>query len=118
LPVRAPLRDVEIDFKHTPFGQHEIHPQRERKLQRLAQETAPRPQEQIFGGLLGNGGHGARRADVVDVLQPLADLLPIDPAMGAEAAVLGGNDGRRQRRRHALDRDEASLDTGARCPAP
>src|SRR5262249_9775409 len=44
LPVRPPLRDVEIDFEHTPLGQHEIDPQRERQLQRLAHETAPRPQ--------------------------------------------------------------------------
>src|SRR5712691_2972009 len=80
----TPFGNVEIDFEHAPFGQDEVDPQRQRKLQRLAHEAASRPQEQVLGALLGDGRDATRLADVVDIVEPLADLLPVDAAVTAE----------------------------------
>ena len=44
------------------------------------------PQEQVFRGLLGDGGDAPRLADV-GILQPLADFPPVDAAVTAEAPV-------------------------------
>src|SRR6266480_28890 len=85
LAVRPPFGDVEINFEHAPLGQHQIDPERERKLQPLAHEAAPRPQKQVLRGLLRDGGDAARLADVVDIVDPLLELAPVYPVMAAEA---------------------------------
>ena len=74
---------------HPPLGQHQVDPQRQRELQRLADEAAARPQEQVLGGLLGDGRAAAHLGDVVGVLDRGAKLGPVDAVMGAEPAVLG-----------------------------
>ena len=101
LAVRAPLGDVEIDFHNPPLRQHQIDPQREREFERFAHEAAPGPQEQIFGGLLGEGRGAARFADLLGLLQRLAHGAEVDAAIAAKAAVLGDDHGERQRRRDA-----------------
>ena len=60
--VRAPFGDVEVDFQHAPLRQHQVDPERQRKFQRLADEAAARPQEQVLGGLLGDGRAAAHLA--------------------------------------------------------
>src|SRR6516165_6466902 len=66
----------------------------------------------------GNGGYAPRLADVVDVLEPLMKLLPVNAVMTAVATVLGRDHGSGQRRRHAPDRHEAPFDARSVAPAP
>ena len=117
LAARTPFGDVEIDFQDPPFRQHEVDPQRERKFQRLADEAAPRPEKQVLRHLLGDGRDALRLAEVVGGVDPFAQFAEIDAAMAAEAAILRGDDGRRQRRRHAVDRHEGAFDAGSLGPA-
>ena len=90
LPVRAPFGDIEVNLHDAPLGQDEVDPERQRQLERLAQIAAPAPEEQVLGDLLGDGRAAARFADVVGLLDRVADLLPVDAPMGAEARILRG----------------------------
>src|SRR5215472_12030949 len=100
--VRTPLRNVEVDFENPALGQHHVEPQRQRELERLADKTAALPQEQIFCGLLGDGGSAAGLAEVVGLLHRLADGAEVDPAIAAETTVLGDDYDQPQRRRNAV----------------
>src|SRR5208282_6664602 len=65
LAVGTPFGDVEINFQDAPLRQYQVEPKRERKFERLADKAASRPEEQIFGGLLGDSGGTAGLDDVV-----------------------------------------------------
>jgi len=60
--------------------------------------TAAAPEQQVLGGLLGDGRAAARFAQVIGVIDGVEDLLQVDAARGAEAGVLGRDHGRRHHR--------------------
>src|SRR3954463_14299331 len=55
LAGRTPLGDIEINFHQPALAEHKVEPERERKLQRLADDRAARPKKQILRGLLRDG---------------------------------------------------------------
>ena len=61
---------------HPPLRQHQVDPDRQRKLQRLAHEAAAAPQEQVLGGLLGDGRGAAHVAQFVGLLDGVAFNSP------------------------------------------
>src|SRR4029077_6805162 len=98
LAIRPPLGDVEVDFQHAAFRQHQVEPHRQRDFQHLADDAAALPEEQILDGLLGDGRSAALPAGVVILFQSLAHGAEIDAAVVAKAAVLGADDGEGERR--------------------
>ncbi len=118
LPVRAPFGDVEIDLQDAPLRQHQVDPHRQRKFQRLAHVAAALPEEEVLGDLLRDGRAAAHLGDVVGFVERLAHPPPIDPVMGAEAAVLGRDDRARQRRRDPVEGHHGALHALASDPAP
>src|SRR2546423_12194235 len=91
--VRPPWGDVEIDFQNPPFRQHQIDPKRQWKLQSLTDEAAARPEEQVFGGLLGDGRATPCLGDVFSVLDRRPQLGPVDAVMRTKPTVFGRDDG-------------------------
>ena len=73
----VPTGDVEMISMMRCFGMtRSIHSARE--IQRLAHEAAPRPQEQVFRGLLRDGGAAARLGQIVGILDRIAQALGVD----------------------------------------
>ena len=116
--VRAPFGDIEVDFQNPPLRQHQVDPERQRKLQRLAQPAAARPQEQVLRHLLGDGGTAAHVLEVVGIGHGIADFREVDAVMAAKAAVLGDDHGERERRRDARQRHILPLHALAADAAP
>src|SRR5450759_4379555 len=56
--------DVEVNFQDPPLRQHQVDPQCQGQLQRLAQPAAARPQEQVLRHLLGEGGTAAHILEI------------------------------------------------------
>jgi hypothetical protein len=77
------------------------------------------PQKQVLGRLLGDGGTAARPAEiVVGLLDRLAHRAEVDAAIAAEGAVFGDDDGERQCRGNAVERDDDAFDARSRGPPP
>ena len=116
--ARPPFGDVEIDLHHAPLAQHKVDPERERELEDLAHNGAPRPKEQVLGGLLCDGRAAAHLGEIVGVLDRGAQLAEVDPVVGAKTRVLGQDDRERQRRRNRPERCPGAHDRRAFRPAP
>src|SRR3954453_156221 len=103
LAGRTPLGNIEINFHQPALAEHKIEPERERKLQCLADDRAARPEKQILRSLLRDGRAAAHLGEIVGIGgigKSGAQLAEIDAVVDAKARVFGGHDGARQRRRY------------------
>ena len=118
LAERTKLGDVEINFQDAPLRQHEIDPQRQRKLQYFADRTRDRPQKQIFRDLLGDGGSAANLPTILGILDRLAQGPQVNAVMLAEMSIFRPNHRTWQRGRNRIEIDPLPRDRLARRPAP
>ena len=70
--ARAPFGDIEVDFHDPALAQDQVHPQRQRQFQRLADIGAALPQEQVLGGLLGDGRAAPQILQVLGLFEQVA----------------------------------------------
>ena len=95
--ARPPFDDIEINLDHAAFAERQIHEGGERNFEWLAQDGGAVPEKKVFRRLHGDGAAAAFRLSVHHRVGGLVERRPIDAVMGAEAAILGGDDLRAMR---------------------
>ena len=101
---------VQVDVEDSLFRKLALDADAENELLGLANERSFRRQEEHAGDLLGDGG-GALPHAAGDVVLPggADDADRIEAVMGAEATVLGGDEGVLHVERDAIQRDKDAL---------
>ena len=87
----APFGDVEIDLDRARLRPDLAEHQRHADLDPLANGRAAWPQEQVLGGLHGDGRRAAARAVLAGAVDDFVQRVPVDPVVLAEAVVLRGD---------------------------
>ena len=119
MPLGSELGDVEVNFQDPRLGQDQIDPERQWEFQRLADEVPPRPEEQVLGHLLGNGGGATERGAVLlRVVDRLPQRAPVDTVMLAEMGIFSRHHRTRQKGRHRRQIDPLPLHRRAPERAP
>jgi hypothetical protein len=84
----------------------------------LCAGTAALPEEEVLGDLLRDGRTATHLGEVVGFVERLAQPPPVDPMVGAEAAVFGRDHSARQRRRDPVDGHDGTFHARPGDPAP
>lgn len=92
------------------FESTRLHGVGEGNLDRLAEEAAARPQEEIARGLHGDRARSAQPAAGLVLLENVGDGVPVDAGVEAEGLVLRRDHGAAQRGRDAVERHRPMLD--------
>src|SRR5262245_52351120 len=80
--ARAELREVEVDLEDAALRPERLDPDREPRLEPLAQPAAARPEEEVLGHLLADRAGAAHAAAALPLLPGVADRVEVEAAVG------------------------------------
>jgi len=104
-----PFGDLQVHLEHPALRPDGVDGEGERNLDRLADEPAARPEEQIARDLHRDGAGTSQPIAALPVFDRILDGDPVDAVMKAETIVFGGEHRARKARRDGAQRHRPSL---------